>query len=116
MKTWRFIKGYDKYMVSSYGDVISLQRKKPIILKPNVDAMGYTHYRLYNDVEIKLFKGHRIVAEHFIDNPDDLPTINHIDGDKKNNRAENLEWCTQQENMLHYHKLKRERKEIDNGL
>lgn len=110
-KHWRTIDNFDKYMVSTEGKVLSYQYKKPKILKPQKDSMGYVHYRLYNGEEVKLFKGHRLVLETFTDPIEGKEVINHINGIKDDNRLENLEWCSQSENMKHYHKLKRERNE-----
>jgi hypothetical protein len=50
----------------------------------------------------KLFQLHRVVGELFITNPNDLPQINHKDGNPSNNQVENLEWCTNYENSKHY--------------
>ena len=108
---WKTIDGFDKYMVSCDGKVLSYQHKKTIILKPQHDSMGYVHYRLYNEQGIKLFKGHRLVLETFTDKIEGKTVINHINGVKDDNRLENLEWCSQSENMKHYHKLKKERNE-----
>jgi hypothetical protein len=57
----------------------------------NMSVDGVSHYRFI----------HRMVAEAFIPNPENLPFVNHIDGNKKNNNVENLEWCTEQENNIH---------------
>ena len=57
--------------------------------------------RLYNGEVRKKMRVHRIVALHFIPNPENKTEVNHIDGTKKNNRAENLEWTTRQENAKH---------------
>ena len=55
---------------------------------------------------------HRIVAETFIENPDNLPFVNHKDANRKNNCVENLEWCTAQQNMSHDSKLRKTGKKI----
>lgn len=119
MEIWKDIKGYEGiYKISSLGRVKSLQRivenygfqKKALlkerILKPSMDRYYYM-VRLRKNGESKQFKIHRLLALHFIDNPDSKPHINHIDGNKKNNSLSNLEWCTASENMQHAY---------DNGL
>jgi len=60
---------------------------------------------LYKDGHCKSFLVHRLVAEVFVSNPDNKPQINHKDGDSSNNHAENLEWCTNQENWIHANEL-----------
>jgi hypothetical protein len=72
--------------------------------------MGYSHYRLYNrtetdEVNVTLFKGHRLVAAYFVPRPkvkgNSVLEVNHIDGDKSNNHYTNLEWVTRSENLKH---------------
>lgn len=63
----------------------------------SVHSDGY----LFVTIKGKQYPKHRLVAELFISNPNDKPFVNHIDGNKQNNRAENLEWCTQKENIDH---------------
>lgn len=92
---WKDIKGYEGlYQVSNWGRVKSLKYGKERILKPQKDRGGYLRIGLYKDRKFKLTKIHRLVAEAFLENPDNLPEVNHRDENKKNNRVENLEWCT----------------------
>lgn len=104
-----------RYQVSNKGRVISNNGNDPVILKPQTDALGYQHHRLYPEKPIygmypngrgkkpKLEKVHRLVALHFIPQPegDEVWTVNHKDGDKTNNHVDNLEWVTHAENIKH---------------
>ena len=94
-----------KYIISNKGFVISLVREFHL-LNIRRDKHGYTHYyiRDLSTGKRKDFKGHRLVAEHFIDNPNNYPIVNHIDGNKANNHIENLEWCTHSQNNIHAYK------------
>ena len=104
-KQWKTVKGFDMYQVSTEGKVISHYGEKPKYLKPAVDAIGYNHVRLYKEDGAKLFKLHRLVAEHFLENPKKLRTINHKNGDKTDNRVENLEWLSHSDNVKHAWKI-----------
>lgn len=98
------IKGYEgKYLISKCGDVYSLRSKK--VLKPFVNEKGYSVVELWNNYNRRSAKVHRLVAETFIPNPNCRTEINHKDGNKGNNRAENLEWCTRSENLKHAYAL-----------
>ena len=103
MEVWKSVKGYERYLaVSNQGRVKSFMRNPDgNILKPQADNKGYM--RLSCTIERKKvrFKLHRLVAEHFIDNPDGKPQVNHKDGNKRNNAAYNLEWTTNAENARH---------------
>ena len=66
-------------------------------------AKGYMQVTLYKNGEKTRYKVHRLVANAFIPNHKNYPQVNHIDGNKKNNRVENLEWVTQAQNMKHAH-------------
>ena len=88
------------YEISTYGRIKSYKRGEQII-KPVLDPDGYLKVRLNNNNKRKNFSIHRLVAIAFIHNPDNKPEINHIDGDKFNNRVENLEWVTAAENIAH---------------
>lgn len=100
MEEWRDIAGYEGlYQVSNLGRVRSLnyrQTKRRKILKSL--NKEYKSVGLYKDNKSKMLAIHRLVAEAFIPNIDNLPCVNHIDKDKHNNNANNLEWCTCQYN------------------
>lgn len=91
-----------KYFISNRGFIISLVRRFRL-LNIRRDKNGYVHYYIRDTVtgKRKDYKGHRLVVEAFIPNPNKLPIINHIDGNKSNNHVENLEWCTQSYNNIH---------------
>lgn len=110
---WKDIKGFEgKYQVSNFGRVKSLERLrkgkcnsfvkvKEKILKGKIDKDGYIEYALCcgKHNKMKCYKAHRLVADAFIPNPDNLPQINHKDENKMNNYVDNLEWCTAKYNI-----------------
>lgn len=96
----------DKYAVNTVGDVESYWRRDPIILKPQLSNSGYLYVELHIGGKHINYFVHRLVAEAFIPNPDGKPEVNHIDGNKLNNRVENLEWCTASENKRHAYDTK----------
>ena len=101
---WARIENYPWYEVSNRGDVRNSRTNK--ILGRRVDKDGYRQVQLYNDGVGLNHKVHRLVAEAFI--PHDLrhDQINHLNGNKEDNRVENLQWCTRSENIRHaYDKL-----------
>lgn len=87
--------------VSNEGRIMSLLRGQPYILKAQPDKKGYLRLRVTIDREKRSYKVHRLVAEAFIDNPECKSQVNHINGDKADNRADNLEWATNKENANH---------------
>ena len=98
---WKPIAGYDNYMVSSFGRVKSLNyngTKREKILKPCKNRKGYLRVALFKNRKGKWFRVHRIVAQSFIPNPDNLPQVNHINEFKTDNSVWNLEWCTNEYN------------------
>lgn len=110
---WKDIQSYeDYYEISSTGIVRSKDRTitdslgrtrswKGQILNPDIAANGYCRVTLSVNRKRKQVYLHRLLAEHFLPNPDNLPQVNHKDGNKLNNDLDNLEWCTVQENTIH---------------
>lgn len=76
-------------------------QKKGTPLKYSINHKGYCMVVLYVNHTIKGFAVHTLVAKQFIPNPENRPTVNHKDGNKENNKAENLEWATYKEQMKH---------------
>lgn len=95
---WKDIEGYEGYQVSNLGRVRSFKHKNVRILSTK-NRGGYRQVQLCKDSTKKLCYVHRLVAEAFIPNPDDLPQVNHKDENKANNFVNNLEWCTAKYNL-----------------
>jgi hypothetical protein len=99
-KNWKEIDGYSGcYLISDEGDVYSNKRDK--YMSPGRDKDGYLCVGLCQYGVSKMWKVHRLVALHFIPNPENRMEVNHIDGDKRNNKVYNIEWCTRSENIRH---------------
>lgn len=92
------------YLITSDGKIINktTNREK----KPFVSNSGYKRVTLWFDGKQKKMSVHRLVAMMYIPNPNNLSQVNHIDGDKKNNNVNNLEWCDQRHNTKEAYKLK----------
>ena len=94
---WKDIEGYEGlYKISNTGLIVSLhynKSNKQQILKYGLDKDGYLQVNLSKNGKQKMYKVHRLVGKHFIDNPNNLPQINHKDECKTNNIWTNLEWC-----------------------
>lgn len=103
MEIWKDVCGFEGlYQISSYGRIKSLHYyggDRVEILKPARDKNGYLTIGVWKDGKRYSKKMHRLVAEAFIPNPDNLPQINHKDEDRENNFVENLEWCTNKYNV-----------------
>lgn len=116
---WKNIPNYEGYyQASNLGRIKSLRRYKQnhsklqIVEEKIINQYinkhnGYVYSMLYKDGTEKNCRVHKLIAQTFIPNPENKKTINHIDGNKANNRVDNLEWATNRENIIHA---------IENGL
>lgn len=103
------------YQISNLGRLRSLDRilsikrfnktyypkRKGKLMSPTLNTNKYYHVKLLNGNKKQVYSLHRLVALHFLDNPNNYPIVNHIDSVKTNNRVDNLEWCTETDNRLH---------------
>lgn len=96
------ILNYENYYIDENGNVFNVNTNK--FLSGSIGENGYKYYRLSNNNCKKMFYAHRLVAEYFIDNPQNLPVVNHKDGDKLNNCVDNLEWVSYSDNTKHWYK------------
>lgn len=109
---WENIKGYEAlYAVSNFGRVKTWTKITPRNIKilegiksQEIQGIGYRHVHLCKNGKRENFLTHRLVAVHFIPNPENKPEVNHIDSDPSNNHVDNLEWVTASENMKHHYK------------
>ena len=89
----------DDYEITRDGIVINKHTGRILKLQPN--GKGYLRFSIRENGKLKFLFVHRLVAKMYVPNPYNKPQVNHIDGDKKNNRADNLEWVTNYENRRH---------------
>ena len=100
LEIWRDIRGYEGiYQVSNLGRVKSLRFDREIILRPRTVRGGYKNVCLCLNGNDSTRQVHRLVAEAFLPNPNNLPQVDHLDNNPSNNCVENLEWVTNSENM-----------------
>lgn len=116
LEEWKDIKNFKGlYQVSNLGNVKSLDKeinnwksgkciRKGKILKMQIHKTGYGYLLLHKDGKIHHLFVHRLVAQEFIPNSNNYKEVNHIDGNKLNNKVSNLEWCDRSENMKHAYK------------
>ena len=127
MEIWKDIQGYEGiYQISSFGNVKSLERiikhpncdyhQKERILKQTLDGGGYPLVGLHKDGVVKKIHVHRLVALAFVERKDLSLEVNHIDENKQNNSADNLEWVTRLENEFHGTKRQRQRANTDYSI
>lgn len=109
---WKAIQGTNNsYYIHRSGKVFSTITNK--ILKPQTISSGYCQLNLRYEKGYKLKLVHRLVAQHFLNKMDYQQFVNHLNCNKRDNRAENLEWCSQSENMRHYNYIKKFLEKVD---
>lgn len=102
---WIQVTDYDDYYISSLGRVKSIKYNKDRYLKPSDNGKGYKNIILYKNSVGKSHYIHRLVALAFLQNDLNLSEVNHIDGDKSNNKLSNLEWLSSSDNKKHAFKI-----------
>lgn len=95
------IPGYENYIIYDNGEIYN--KVSGHFLKGSIGENGYKYFRLSKNNKKKMFYCHRLVAEAFLNNDQNLPVVNHIDGNKLNNNVNNLEWVTYSENTKAWH-------------
>lgn len=102
MENFIDICGYDgMYSVSQFGNVLSKHFNRTKTLRPGLTTSGYKFVSLHKNGIKRTLSIHRLVAITFLPNNDNLPEVNHKDGNKLNNHISNLEWCTRSQNIKH---------------
>lgn len=108
---WLPIKGCEElYLISNFGRVMNKATSR--VLRIRYTRGGYARVNLSKNGQIKTRRIHRLVGEHFVPNPLNLPEINHINEIKADNRAENLEWCDRSYNVNFGTRIERQRKKV----
>ena len=99
MEIWKSVNDY--YQVSDLGRIKSLKHGRETIMVGGLSSSGYHCVTFLVNKNQSTKTTHRLVAEYFVPNPDNLPCVNHINGIKTDNRAVNIEWCTYKQNSQH---------------
>lgn len=102
---WKQIEGYEKYSVSDTGLVKNTESGR--LLTCAKDKDGYLYVSFPKNGKVKKVRLHRLVATTFIPNPENKETVDHINGDKEDNRVGNLQWLSNKENLNKYWELHR---------
>lgn len=111
MKTIVPLQGFPNYLIDKEGNIYmkyNMQGRITDQLRikvPKLSRHGYIIIQLNNNGKRNTRSIHRLLAIQFIPNPNNYRVVNHINGIKSDNRLENLEWCTDQYNTLHYHRI-----------
>lgn len=114
---WKPIKGYEEnYCVSNYGRIKSTYHASEKLLIPRNAGRGYMQVALFKNHKAKNFSVHRLVAEHFVQNPNGFGFVNHKDENKSNNVATNLEWCDVAYNNAYGERMQKVRKKVQQSL
>ena len=99
---WKYVEGYNNsYQISNTGNIRRIYKNGNIKYLKLCIFNGYYYVSLWKNNYGKNYLVHRLVAKHFLKNYNSKPQVNHIDGNKLNNVVNNLEWCTQKENVNH---------------
>ena len=110
-EVWKEIEGLDsRYFISTEGRVLSLCMDGYKLMHPFICGDGYYYVDLRKDGKDLKSRVHRLVAEAFIDNPEDKPIVHHRDPTRRNNKASNLQWMTEAEHAAAHLKINQERK------
>lgn len=105
MEVWKTMKEHKNYEISNYGKIRN--KKTGRIRKTTINNKGYEQILVYINKKPKSYYVHRVVANNFIDNPNNFKEINHMDENKLNNKIDNLEWCDSKYNLLYGTRVQR---------
>lgn len=100
------VEGFSHYYISKNGQIARIKEGKTKLLNDRANEKGYRRVSMVDDEGVRRDRYvHNLMAKTFIENPNNKPIINHINGNKADNRLENLEWATHSENTIHMHNV-----------